>query len=114
MKSEFVKEVINQKIMKTIKLIAVVLILGFGNFSNAQIVVKVKPVAPRHAVVIAPGRAPHGKVWVSGHWVVKGNNYYWQDGYYTNHRKGYRYVEGHWRQQRNGWVWVPGKWRRVR
>ena len=100
--------------MKLIKLLIVAFILGFGNFANAQIIVKVKPVAPRNAVVIAPGRAPHGKVWVSGYWVATGNSYIWKDGYYTNHRPGYRYVEGHWKHNRNGWVWVPAKWRRVR
>ena len=100
--------------MKTIKFLIVAFILGFGNFSNDQIIVKVRPVAPRNALIIAPGRVPHGKVWVGGYWVVKGNSYIWQDGYYTNHRPGYRYVEGHWKHNRNGWVWVPAKWRRVR
>ena len=100
--------------MNPIKLLAAAIILGLGSVSNAQVVVKVRPVAPRHAVVIASGHAPHGKVWIGGHWMVKGNNYYWQDGYYTSHRRGYRYMDGFWKQNRNGWVWVPGKWKRVR
>ncbi|MFM9944420.1 MAG: hypothetical protein ACKVQB_04235 [Bacteroidia bacterium] len=100
--------------MKAIKLFATALILGLSFISNAQIMVKVKPMAPRHAVVVAPARIPQGKVWIGGHWVVKGNNYLWQDGYYANHRKGYRFVEGFWKHSRHGWVWVPGKWRRVR
>jgi len=98
--------------MKALRWFAIIILVVSFYTSHAQVIVKVKPVAPRGAVIVPSGRAPHGKVWVSGHWVARGNNYYWQDGYYTNYRKGYRYVDGYWSKHRNGWVYVPGKWRR--
>jgi len=100
--------------MKIVKPIIVILFFMTSFMSHAQIVVKVKPVAPRTVVMVSPARAPHGQVWINGHWVVKNNNYHWQDGYYVNHRRGYHFVEGHWKQNRHGWVWVPGKWKRNR
>ena len=83
--------------MKAIKFLSIVILIFGAYISQAQIIVKMRPVAPRGAIVIAPGRTPHGKMWVGGHWMVRGNNYYWQDGYYTNHRPGYRYIDGHWK-----------------
>jgi len=114
MEIENVKELIIRKIMKVTKLLLIIVFAISGFISQAQIVVKVKPSAPRGAVILAPVRTPHGKVWINGYWAVKGNNYFWHDGYYTNNKPGHRYVEGHWKRNRNGWVWVPGHWKRRR
>jgi len=80
--------------------------------SHAQIIVKVKPVAPRATIRV--DRPPQGQEWINGHWIVKNNNYHWRNGYYVNHRHGHHFVEGHWKQNRKGWIWVPGKWKRNR
>ena len=100
--------------MKTIRFIFLGLALGFGWISKAQVFVKVKPIVPVNAIVIAPGRTSHGKIWTGGNWVVKGNTYIWTNGCYTTTRHGYSYINGHWRHQRRGWVWIPGQWKRIR
>lgn len=100
--------------MKVIKLFFISVLAISGFICQAQIVVRVKPAPPRGAIIIAPGIAPNGKIWVGGHMVVKGNKYYWQDGHYTNNKPRHRYAEGHWKKNRSGWVWVPCHCRRGR
>ena len=100
--------------MQVFKLIAITIILSLSSICKAQIIVKVRPVIPQRAVIIAPGNAPHGKFWIKGHWEVHGNVYIWRDGYYADLRPGYRYIEGRWVHRRKGWVWIPGRWRRGR
>ena len=88
------------------------MILGISWASEAQIVVRVRPYAPKVRVhPIAPS-AHH--IWIEGGWVGRGRDYAWQDGYWTTPRRGYRYSKGYWNHSRRGYVWVPGRWQRAR
>jgi hypothetical protein len=100
--------------MKNLHVLFVLILMGLGFVSQAQVIVKVKPVAPRQTVVISHRNAPHKSVWIAGTWVAKGNTYLWKPGYYAKHRQGYRLIEGYWKPYKHGWVWVPGKWMSVR
>ena len=78
--------------------------------SQAQVVVKVRPVAP---VVVKPACPAPGHVWVSGSWKwnKKTRNYVWVDGHWVKpHRLGAGWIDGHWRTTRGGWKYIPGHW----
>lgn len=85
----------------------------FASVSNAQVVVKVMPVAP--VVKVAPPPKPHPTyVWVDGHWVwsKKMKQYVWKEGYWIRPKKGHCWVPGHWANVPGGVKWVPGHWSR--
>lgn len=105
------------KSMKRIMLImAVAVALAFGSLnSTAQIIVKVKPVAPTPTVVIRPNPPQSHMVWVDGHWKWsnKLGRYVWVDGYWVKAKHGHVWVSGHWADVPGGYKWVPGHWRRI-
>ncbi len=85
---------------------------GFSINTNAQIIVKVRPKAPK--VVIVPHKARPNHVWIAGHWKVnKSGRYVWVKGHWVKKRHGYVWVNGHWKKVRGGWIWVPGHWKAV-
>jgi YXWGXW repeat-containing protein len=88
------------------------LILGISWASEAQIVVRVRPVAPRVRVHPMPPSPRH--VWIEGSWVARGRQYEWQEGYWAMPRRGHYYSNGYWVNTRRGYVWVPGRWQRGR
>jgi hypothetical protein len=95
--------------MKKILMI-LVLVLSAGIGVEAQVIVKVRPVAP---VVVRPACPSSNHVWVGGAWKWnrKINNYAWVDGYWAKPRRhGVNWVDGHWRASRGGWKYVPGHW----
>jgi hypothetical protein len=89
-------------------LVAIVTVLSFT--SQAQFVIRVRPVAP--LVRVRPIAPSPVHIWVSGDWVWRGGRYVWADGYWAAPRRGNYWREGHWKNARRGWVWVPGRWRR--
>ena len=78
--------------------------------SHAQIVVRVRPVAP---VIVERPHAPSARhVWVAEEWVPSGGTYVYKAGYWSlPPRPGAVWIPGHWRHPRRGYGWVPGHWR---
>lgn len=95
--------------MKKILLLTVItLFVSLG--SQAQVVVKVRPVAP---VVVRPASPSTYHVWVGGSWKWnrRTKSYDWINGYWAKPRRhGSVWIEGHWRSARGGWKYVPGHW----
>jgi hypothetical protein len=89
-----------------------VLMLGISWASEAQLVVRVRPVVPK--VRVHPMAPSSRHIWIEGGWVGRGRDYAWQDGYWVMPRRGYRYNQGYWNHSRRGYVWVPGRWQRSR
>jgi len=89
----------------------IVLILsGFSLQTNAQVIIKVRPKAPKVVVVHKKARPNH--IWITGHWKVnRFGKYVWTKGYWVKKRHGSICVSGHWKKVRRGWTWVPGHWR---
>ncbi|GAB2835364.1 YXWGXW repeat-containing protein [Ferruginibacter profundus] len=92
-------------------MMALMIAISFTAAADAQIVVKIRPVAPvLRARPLAPSPA---HVWVGGNYVWRGGQYVYEEGYWaTPPRRGSIWIEGHWKHRRGGWVWVPGHWRR--
>lgn len=88
------------------------MLLGISWAGEAQIVVRVRPVAPH--VRMHPMAPSPRHIWIEGEWIGRGRNYVWQDGYWAIPRRGHRYSRGYWRDTRRGYVWVPGGWHRGR
>ncbi len=83
---------------------------GFALQTNAQVIIKVKPKAPKVVVVHKKARPNH--VWIAGHWKVnRYGKYVWVGGHWVKKRHGYIWINGHWKKVRGGWVWVPGHWK---
>jgi len=100
------KKLINRLVLVT------TMLLGISWAGEAQIVVRVRPVAPR--VRVHPMAPSPRHIWIEGEWVGRGRDYQWQDGYWVTPRRGYRYSNGYWTNTRRGYVWVPGRWQRHR
>ncbi len=95
-------------IVKGLMIIAVV--LSFSFTADAQIVVKIRPVAP--VVRVRPVMPAPGHIWVGGNYTWRGGQYVYTDGYWARPPQHRRYwVDGRWKHRRGGWVWVPGYWR---
>lgn len=92
------------------KALIIVAMLAFTAVeSHAQVIVRVRPVPQRVAVVPRPGPR---HVWVREEWVPVNGRYVWHGGYWAAPpRPRAIYVQGHWRHGYRGWVWVPGYWR---
>lgn len=104
-----------KKLLATQVLILSLILGGFAE-SNAQVIVKVKPVRPAHVVVVKPAKARPNHIWVAGQWKwdKRKNAYVWVDGYYLKQRRGYKYMAGEWVVvPAKGYKWVPGRWVRV-
>ncbi|MCK4664476.1 MAG: YXWGXW repeat-containing protein [Bacteroidales bacterium] len=92
--------------------IVVFFILFIFSNSDAQIVVKVKPVRPK-VVVVKPARPGQNFIWVDGYWKTgPNNNYVWVKSHWKKNRKGHNWIPGHWKKVRSGWKWIPGHWKR--
>ena len=90
------------------KIFAPLLVAGaLTGCAGEAYVVESGPPAPRYeTVVYRPGH-----VWVQGHWVREGRNWYWRDGYYVRERPNYVYVQPRWERRGRGYVYVRGDWR---
>lgn len=101
-------------IMKKLFVSAVVIALAWLCTSasvNAQVVVKVRPVAPV-VVAVRPAAPAPDYVWVDGEWVYyKNRGYVWKEGYWLKPRAGYAWTPGRWVVVRGGHRWVAGCWK---
>lgn len=81
--------------------------------SNAQVIVKVKPLRPK-IIVVKPARVKAKHTWVAGHWRwnKRSGKYVWVKGHHVKNRRGFAYVPGHWRAAPKGHKWVPGHWKK--
>ncbi|QQL50381.1 YXWGXW repeat-containing protein [Mucilaginibacter ginkgonis] len=78
--------------------------------SQAQVIVRVRPVAPR-VVVTRPVAPSPRHVWVNEEWRPVRGRYVYSGGYWAAPpRAGARFIPGHWRATRRGSVWIPGHW----
>ena len=101
-------------IMKKIWIPILFFMLAGTGVSKAQVVVVDRPVRP-DVVVVRPGAAKRGHIWVEGHWRwdKKLERYVWVTAGWVRSRRGHRYVPGHWLVVTGGHKWVPGHWTRV-
>jgi len=101
-----------KKVLFTLGLFAGLLFFNTA-VSAQQVVVKVRPPAPR--VVVKPVKPGRNFVYISGYWKwnPRRNRYVWVDGSWVRSRPGYVYVTGRWRRVNRGFVWVPGRWKAV-
>ncbi|MBS1496504.1 MAG: hypothetical protein JSU03_02455 [Bacteroidetes bacterium] len=82
---------------------------GFALAGNAQVFVKVRPVAVVKVRPVAPS-ARH--IWVADEYVYRNNRYEVVPGYWAVPPSGRAvWVQGHWKHKRRGWFWIPGHWR---
>jgi len=93
--------------------ITVIALLSISIFSNAQVIIKIKPLRPK-VVVVKPKAPGPNFVWINGHWkwskrVVK---YVWAKGHWSKRRRGANWVSGHWADVPGGHKWIPGHWKR--
>jgi hypothetical protein len=99
------------KNLKKIVLIAGLFLLGAYD-SEAQIMVRVRPVRPARVVVRRPVAPSPRHVWVAEDWRYRGGRYVWSGGYWAAPpRGGAVWAPGHWANRPRGYVWVPGHWR---
>jgi hypothetical protein len=54
--------------------------------------------------------APHGEVWIPGHWANIDSRWVWHGGHFESQRPGYLYEPGSWRYNEGHYVWVEGTW----
>lgn len=96
---------------KFISALALILVMTAG--AQGQVIVKVKPVAPK--VVVVKKVRPAGKIWIKGHWKwsPRQHRYVWVKGRHMKVRRNHVWVSGRWKQVRGGWLYVPGRWSRV-
>jgi hypothetical protein len=87
------------------------LFMGMANYTNAQVVVRVRPAMPR--VVVARPVAPSPRhVWVAEDWRPGRRNYRWSGNYWAAPpRPQAIWVPGHWVTRPRGYIWAPGHWR---
>ena len=91
-------------------LATIVFVITLSVDSQAQFIVRVRPVAPVMIRTIAP--SPR-HVWVDGDYVWREGRYDYNNGYWAEPPfPGQRWIKGHWKNKRSGWVWVPGHWRK--
>ena len=84
--------------------------LGMQN-TQAQVIVKIKPVAPK--VILKKSRKPYkNAVWIDGYWGwnKRTNRYVWKSGQWVKPKRNRTYVAGKWIKKSSGWLYVPGKW----
>lgn len=100
-----------RKLMIILGLVFFFFIGGSPTESQAQVVVKIRPM--RGKVVVKPA-ARRGQVWIPAHWNYnnKKRKYVWKTGHWSKTRKGQRYVGGHWKKVSGGHKYVPGHWKR--
>ena len=94
---------------KILRILMTVMVLVAATSVNAQLVIKIRPVAPRIVRVAAP--SPR-HIWVDEDWRWENNRYVYNGGRWMEPPVGYaRWVPGHWKEtRRRGWVWKPGHW----
>ncbi len=90
---------------------AVLAVLMFSSCATRTVYVRTGP--PVAKVEVRTAKPYNNAVWISGHYVRKGNTYVWKKGYWTKPKKGFVWVPGHWKKSRAGWTWKAGHWRRA-
>jgi hypothetical protein len=102
--------------MKKIFLTAFALIAGIFIHTQsltAQVIVKVRPVAPR-VVAVRPPMRGRGMVWIEPEWYWNRHQkmYVWREGRWVKPRRQAAWVPGHLVEVSGGHNWVPGYWGR--
>lgn len=64
---------------------------------------------PSAALIINPGGAVSGQIWISGDWIWNGSSYYWRDGYWRAPFPNRNWRPGYWQKRKNGYYWKPGQ-----
>src|SRR5258708_3990095 len=81
--------------------------------SNAQFIVRERPVPPP-VVVVRPAAPRPAYIWVDGEWrwSRRMHAYVWTEGRWKRPHKGRVWVPGHWVDVEDGSEWIPGHWAR--
>ena len=102
--------------MKTLRvlLITIVAVSLLWSVSNAQVVVKHKPKAPK-AIKEKPAKPDAKHVWVAGEWKFNKTTkkYDWKEGHWFAPRPNTIWVSGHWKKVPEGFKWMHGQWKVV-
>ena len=92
-------------------LTALLMVFTF-TLASAQVIVKVRPTAPKTAVrVVKPGP---DYIYIAPSWTVKKGVYAPVVGRWVKARPGFKYVPGKWVRAQGGWTWRAGVWQPVR
>jgi hypothetical protein len=96
-------------------LLMLVSMLACASQLSAQVIVKIRPEAPR-AVVVRPPMPGRGMVWIEPEWYWNRHRgmYVWREGRWAKPRRNAVWVTGHWVEVKEGHNWVPGYWGRRR
>ena len=88
-------------------------LIPFSFACSAQIIVQVRPVAPK-VVIVKPVCPGPRFVWIEGgwRWDKPMRQYVWVEGHWVKMRMAHEWVEGHWIEAPGGWKWIPGHWKR--
>ncbi|HXU27493.1 MAG TPA: hypothetical protein VN698_09700 [Bacteroidia bacterium] len=95
---------------KGIKVLFCAIVLGASVSANAQIYVRVRPVAP---VIVMTAQPSPTHVWIGDEWNEDNGTYVYGGGYWgTPPHPGYVYHGGHWNHHaERGDHWTRGEWR---
>ena len=95
--------------MKTLHKTTILFLLAFifSSITFSQVVVTNKLTKPDSEKKAMYSRA---QIWMSGEWVVSGNEYVWEEGSWVDKRPGYIFLPGYWKKVTGGWTWVSGSW----
>ena len=81
--------------------------------SNAQFIVRVRPVPPP-VVVVRPAAPRPEYIWIDGEWRWnrRAHAYVWIEGRWIRPHRGRVWVPGHWVDVDGGSEWIGGHWAR--
>ena len=97
--------------MKTLHKTTILFLVAclFSSFSFSQIIVANKLKKPN--IEFSKKKFSRTQIWVTGEWIVSGNQYIWEKGYWTDKRPGFVFIPGYWKKVKGGWTWILGEWK---
>lgn len=103
-----------KSLLKPITLIAAFICLNIFS-TNAQVIVKVRPIKPK-VIVVKPAIQKQNHIWRDGHWKWAGkqNKYIWVKAHWTKKNIGHNWISGHWVSSKNGHKWINGYWKKTK
>ena len=98
-----------KNIVKSLMLIAIVVVMAASNSKAQEIIVRARPFLP--GVMLRPVCPTFRHVWVADEYVPVGRGYAYRRGYWAiPPRRGLIWIAGHWENRPYGYVWISGRW----